>query len=141
MLYLIASGKAGCDVSAGFASNGDGDRSPGKYSLLAALVAEVVMTMMFLPVILGATDKRAPAGFAPLGIGLCPTLIHLISIPVTNSSVNPARSSGMALFVVRPRWRDHRGSAVVFLTRSSTKLVLQSSTLGWRSSVSITKRE
>ncbi|WP_341893028.1 aquaporin, partial [Variovorax sp. YR752] len=81
------------------ASNGYGEHSPGKYSLLAALVAEVVMTMMFLLVILGSTDKRAPAGFAPLAIGLCLTLIHLISIPVTNTSVNPARSTGVAVFV------------------------------------------
>ena len=99
VLYIIASGKAGFDVSAGFASNGFGEHSPGKYSMLAALVCEVVMTMMFLIVILGATDKRAPAGFAPLAIGLCLTLIHLISIPVTNTSVNPARSTGVALFV------------------------------------------
>ena len=99
VLYLIASGKAGFDVSAGFASNGYGEHSPGKYSLLAALVAEVVMTMMFLLVILGATDNRAPAGFAPIAIGLCLTLIHLISIPVTNTSVNPARSTGVAVFV------------------------------------------
>ncbi len=99
VLYVIARGKAGFDVSAGFASNGFGEHSPGKYSMLAALVCEVVMTMMFLIVILGATDKRAPAGFAPLAIGLCLTLIHLISIPVTNTSVNPARSTGVALFV------------------------------------------
>jgi aquaporin Z len=99
VLYLIASGKAGFDLSAGFASNGFGEHSPGKYSMLAAIVCEVVMTMMFLIVILGATDKRAPAGFAPLAIGLCLTLIHLISIPVTNTSVNPARSTGVALFV------------------------------------------
>ena len=99
VLYLIASGKAGFDVSAGFASNGFGEHSPGKYSMLAALVCEVVMTMMFLIVILGSTDKRAPAGFAPIAIGLCLTLIHLISIPVTNTSVNPARSTGVALFV------------------------------------------
>jgi len=99
VLYLIASGKAGFDVSAGFASNGFGEHSPGKYSMLAAIVCEVVMTMMFLIVILGATDKRAPQGFAPLAIGLCLTLIHLISIPVTNTSVNPARSTGVALFV------------------------------------------
>ena len=99
VLYLIASGKAGFDVSAGFASNGFGDHSPGKYSMLAALVCEVVMTMMFLIVILGSTDKRAPAGFAPIAIGLCLTLIHLISIPVTNTSVNPARSTGVAIFV------------------------------------------
>jgi aquaporin Z len=99
VLYLIASGKAGFEVSAGFASNGYGEHSPGGYSLLAALVTEVVMTMMFLLVILGATDKRAPAGMAPIAIGLCLTLIHLISIPVTNTSVNPARSTGVALYV------------------------------------------
>ena len=99
VLYLIASGKAGFDVSAGFASNGYGEHSPGKYSMVAALLTEVVMTMMFLIVIMGATDKRAPAGFAPLAIGLCLTLIHLISIPVTNTSVNPARSTGVAVFV------------------------------------------
>ena len=99
VLYLIASGKAGFDVSAGFAANGYGEHSPGKYSLAAALLSEVVMTMMFLVVIMGATDKRAPAGFAPLAIGLALTLIHLISIPVTNTSVNPARSTGPALFV------------------------------------------
>ncbi len=98
VLYLIASGKAGFDLSAGFASNGYGAHSPGGYSLLAALVCEVVMTMMFLLVILGATDKRAPLGMAPVAIGLCLTLIHLISIPVTNTSVNPARSTGVALF-------------------------------------------
>jgi aquaporin Z len=98
ILYLIASGKAGFDVTAGFASNGYGDHSPDKYSLLAACVTEIVMTMMFLLVILGATDKRAPQGFAPIAIGLCLTLIHLISIPVTNTSVNPARSTGVALF-------------------------------------------
>jgi len=99
VLYVIASGQAGFDVSAGFASNGFGEHSPGGYTMLAALVTEVVMTMMFLIVILGATDKRAPAGFAPIAIGLCLTLIHLISIPVTNTSVNPARSSGVALYV------------------------------------------
>ncbi|WP_417582967.1 aquaporin Z [Nitrincola sp.] len=99
VLYLIASGKAGFDVSAGFTSNGYGAHSPGEYSLFAALITEVVMTMMFLLVILGATDKRAPQGFAPIAIGLCLTLIHLISIPVTNTSVNPARSTGVALFV------------------------------------------
>ena len=99
VLFLIASGKAGFDVSAGFASNGFGEHSPGQYSMLAALVCEVVMTMVFLIVILGSTDKRAPAGFAPLAIGLCLTLIHLISIPVTNTSVNPARSTGVALYV------------------------------------------
>jgi aquaporin Z len=99
VLYVIASGKAGFDVSAGFASNGYGEHSPGGYSLLAALVIEIVMTMMFLLVILGATDKRAPQGFAPMAIGLCLTLIHLISIPVTNTSVNPARSTAVAVFV------------------------------------------
>lgn len=99
VLFLIASGKAGFDLSAGFASNGYGAHSPGGYSLLAALVTEVVMTMMFLVVILGATDRRAPQGFAPIAIGLCLTLIHLISIPVTNTSVNPARSTGVAVFV------------------------------------------
>lgn len=98
ILFLIASGKAGFDASAGFASNGYADHSPGGYSLVAALVTEVVMTMMFLVVILGATDKRAPAGMAPIAIGLCLTLIHLISIPVTNTSVNPARSTGVAVF-------------------------------------------
>jgi aquaporin Z len=98
ILYVIASGKAGFSLSAGFASNGYGDHSPGGYSLLAALVTEIVMTMMFLLVILGATDKRAPQGGAPIAIGLCLTLIHLISIPVTNTSVNPARSTGVALF-------------------------------------------
>jgi aquaporin Z len=99
VLYVIASGKTDFAVSAGFASNGYGDHSPGKYSLLAALVCEVVMTMTFLVIILGATDKRAPQGFAPLAIGLGLTLIHLISIPVTNTSVNPARSTAVALFV------------------------------------------
>lgn len=99
VLYLIASGKPGFDVSAGFASNGYGAHSPGGYSLGAALVCELVMTAMFLVVILGATDKRAPQGFAPLAIGLCLTLIHLISIPVTNTSVNPARSTGVAVYV------------------------------------------
>jgi aquaporin Z len=99
VLYLIASGKAGFDLSAGFASNGYGEHSPGEYSLLSALVTEVVMTMMFIVVILGATDKRAPEGLAPIAIGLCLTLIHLISIPVTNTSVNPARSTGVALYV------------------------------------------
>jgi aquaporin Z len=99
VLYLIASGKAGFDVLAGFASNGYGVHSPGGYSLFAAFVSEVVMTMMFLLVILGSTDKRAPQGMAPIAIGFCLTLIHLISIPVTNTSVNPARSTGVALFV------------------------------------------
>ncbi len=98
ILYIIASGKAGFDVSAGFASNGYGEHSPGGYSLPAALVTEIVMTMMFLIIILGSTDKRAPQGLAPIAIGLCLTLIHLISIPVTNTSVNPARSTGVALF-------------------------------------------
>ncbi|HCT40781.1 MAG TPA: aquaporin Z [Moraxellaceae bacterium] len=99
VLFLIASGKAGFDVSTGFASNGYGAHSPGGYSMTAALVTEVVMTMMFLVIILGATDKRAPQGFAPIAIGLGLTLIHLISIPVTNTSVNPARSTGVAVFV------------------------------------------
>ncbi|AOY01088.1 aquaporin Z [Jeongeupia sp. USM3] len=98
VLYAIASGKAGFDLAGGFASNGYGAHSPDGYSLTAALVCEVVMTAMFLFVILGATDKRAPAGFAPIAIGLALTLIHLISIPVTNTSVNPARSTGVALF-------------------------------------------
>jgi aquaporin Z len=99
VLFVIASGKEGFDVAVGFASNGYGIHSPGGYSLLAALVTEIVMTMMFLLVILGATDKRAPQGLAPIAIGLCLTLIHLISIPVTNTSVNPARSTGVAIFV------------------------------------------
>jgi aquaporin Z len=100
VLYLIASGKAGFDVVAsGFAANGYGAHSPGGYSLAAAFIAEVVLTFFFLLVILGATSKRAPAGFAGIAIGLCLTLIHLISIPVTNTSVNPARSTGPALFV------------------------------------------
>lgn len=99
VLFVIASGKEGFDVAAGFASNGFGEHSPGGYSLLSALVTEVVMTMLFLVVILGATDSRAPQGLAPIAIGLCLTLIHLISIPVTNTSVNPARSTGVALFV------------------------------------------
>lgn len=98
VLYLIASGRPGFDLSAGFAANGYGVHSPGGYSLVAAFISEVVMTMMFLLVILGATDKRAPQGFAPIAIGLCLTLIHLISIPVTNTSVNPARSTGIAVF-------------------------------------------
>ena len=99
VLYVIASGAPGFDVAKGFASNGYGEHSPGGYSFVAALVTEVVMTMFFLLVILGATDKRAPAGFAPIAIGLALTLIHLISIPVTNTSVNPARSTGVAVFV------------------------------------------
>ena len=98
VLYLIASGKAGFDLSGGFASNGYGEHSPGGYSLRAAFVAEFVMTFFFLMIILGATDERAPSGFAPIAIGLALTLIHLISIPVTNTSVNPARSTGPALF-------------------------------------------
>jgi len=97
VLFLIASGKPGFELG-GFAANGYGDLSPGKYSMLAALVCEIVMTFVFLMVILGATDGRAPAGFAPIAIGLCLTLIHLISIPVTNTSVNPARSTSQALF-------------------------------------------
>jgi aquaporin Z len=99
ILFIIASGKVGFDVSAGFACNGYGEHSPGGYSLLAALVTEVVMTLMFLIVILGATDKKAPSGFAPIAIGMALTLIHLIIIPVTNTSVNPARSTGVALFM------------------------------------------
>ncbi len=99
VLYVIASGAAGFDLAGGFASNGYGMHSPGGYGLVSALVCEVVMTLMFLVIILGATDKRAPAGFAPIAIGLGLTLIHLISIPVTNTSVNPARSTGPALFV------------------------------------------
>jgi len=99
VLYLIASGKAGFDLQAGFASNGYGEHSPGKYDLRSALVCEVVMTFMFLIVILGATHGRAPGDFAGLTIGLCLTLIHLVSIPVTNTSVNPARSTGPAIFV------------------------------------------
>ena len=99
VLYLIASGKAGFDLAGGFAANGYGEHSPGKYSLSSALVCEIVMTFMFLIVILGTTHKRAPVGFAGLSIGLALTLIHLISIPVTNTSVNPARSTAPALFV------------------------------------------
>ena len=99
VLYLIASGKAGWEVSAGFGANGYGDHSPGGYSLVSVVVCEVVMTFFFLLVILGVTDKRAPAGFAPLAIGLALVLIHLISIPVSATSVNPARSTGPALFV------------------------------------------
>ena len=99
VLYLIASGKAGFDLQGGFASNGYAEHSPGGYSLTAALVCEFVMTFFFLIIILGATDERAPSGFAPIAIGLGLTLIHLISIPVTNTSVNPARSTGPALFV------------------------------------------
>ncbi len=99
VIYLIASGKAGFELSSGLASNGYADHSPGGYTLGAGFVSEVVMTAMFLVVIMGATDARAPAGFAPIAIGLALTLIHLISIPITNTSVNPARSTGPALFV------------------------------------------
>lgn len=99
VLYVIASGRPGFDVAAGFASNGYGAHSPGGYSLLAALVTEIVMTMMFLFIIMGSTDRRAPVGLAPVAIGLGLTLIHLISIPVTNTSVNPARSTGVAVYV------------------------------------------
>ena len=97
VLYLIASGKPGFEVG-GFATNGYGDLSPGKYSMVSVLVCEVVMTAMLLFVIMGSTHGKAPAGFAPIAIGLCLTLIHLVSIPVSNTSVNPARSSGVALF-------------------------------------------
>jgi aquaporin Z len=98
ILYLIASGHDGFDAAAGFASNGFGDHSPGGFTMVSALVTEIVMTFAFLFVILGSTHGRAPAGFAPIAIGLCLTLIHLVSIPVTNTSVNPARSTGPALF-------------------------------------------
>ncbi len=99
VLYFIASGKEGFSLSGGFAANGFGEHSPGGYTAAAAFIAEVVLTFMFLIVILGSTDRRAPAGFAPIAIGLALTLIHLIGIPVTNTSVNPARSTGPALFV------------------------------------------
>ena len=99
VLFIIASGKEGFDVAGGFAANGFGEHSPGGYGMVAALVCEVVMTFMFLMIILGSTDKRAPKGFAPIAIGLGLTVIHLISIPVTNTSVNPARSTSQALFV------------------------------------------
>ncbi|MEM9104241.1 MAG: aquaporin Z [Pseudomonadota bacterium] len=99
VLFVIASGNAEFALSSGFAANGYGEHSPGGYTLMAALVAEIILTFFFLFIILGATDKRAPAGFAPIAIGLGLTLIHLISIPVTNTSVNPARSTGQALFV------------------------------------------
>ena len=99
VLYVIASGAPGFDLAKGFAANGYGEHSPGHYGLLAGFVAEIVLTMMFLFVIMGATHGRAPVGFAPIAIGLCLTLIHLIGIPVTNVSVNPARSTGPALFV------------------------------------------
>jgi len=98
-LYFIATGKAGFDLSGGFATNGYAEHSPGGYSMIAGLVTEIIMTFMFLMIILGATDKRAPPGFAPIAIGLGLTLIHLISIPVTNTSVNPARSTGVAFIV------------------------------------------
>ena len=99
VLFIIASGRMGFDVSAGFASNGYGDHSPGGYSLISAFIIEVVLTFIFLFIIMGSTDKRAPQGFAPIAIGLGLTLIHLISIPITNTSVNPARSTGVALYV------------------------------------------
>ena len=99
VLYMIASGKAGFDLAGGFASNGYADHSPGKYSLLAGFISEVAMTAMFLFIIMGATHGKAPAGFAPIAIGLGLTLIHLVGIPITNTSVNPARSTGPALFV------------------------------------------
>lgn len=99
VLYAIASGQEGFSLAAGFASNGFGEHSPGGYSMMSVLLCEIVMTLFFLLVILGATDERAPKGFAPIAIGLCLTLIHLISIPVSNTSVNPARSTGPALFV------------------------------------------
>jgi aquaporin Z len=98
VLFLIASGKQGFNAAAGFASNGFGDHSPDHYSMLACLIAEVVLTAFFLIVIMGATDARAPKGFAPIAIGFCLTLIHLVDIPVTNASVNPARSTGPAIF-------------------------------------------
>jgi aquaporin Z len=99
LLYFIASGKPGFELAGGLASNGYGEHSPGGYTMTAALVTEFVMTFFFLMIILGATDERAPSGFAPIAIGLALTLIHLISIPVTNTSVNPARSTGPAFFV------------------------------------------
>ncbi|MFB2774765.1 aquaporin Z [Shewanella xiamenensis] len=99
ILYLIASGQEGFSLAAGFASNGFGEHSPGGYSMISVMICEIVMTLFFLLVILGSTDERAPKGFAPIAIGLCLTLIHLISIPVSNTSVNPARSTGPALFV------------------------------------------
>ncbi|MDN5499400.1 MAG: aquaporin Z [Shewanella sp.] len=99
VLYLIASGQEGFSLAAGFASNGFGEHSPGGYSMMSVMISEIVMTLFFLLVILGSTDERAPKGFAPIAIGLCLTLIHLISIPVSNTSVNPARSTGPALFV------------------------------------------
>ena len=120
VLYLIASGKEGFDTSGGFASNGYGLHSPGGYSLTACLICEIVMTMFFLLVIMGSTDKRVPNGFAPIAIGLGLTLIHLISIPVTNTSVNPARSTGPALFV--GAWA--LGRPLVVLARTTYRHVL-----------------
>ena len=117
LLYVIASGKAGFDLSGGLASNGYGDHSPGEYSLFAGFVTEVVMTFMFLMIILGSTDERAPKGFAPIAIGLGLTLIHLISIPVTNTSVNPARSTGPALIV--GGWAS--GATVAVLGRAADR--------------------
>ena len=144
VLYFIASGKAGFDLAGGFASNGYGEHSPGGYTLASALVTEVVMTLFFLLIILGATDRRAPAGFAPIAIGLGLTLIHLISIPVTNTSVNPARSTGPAL--IRRRLgaaaavavlggadcrRGHRRTGVSLARKRKAGLGLIS-TSGWR---------
>ena len=117
ILYVIASGNAQFSTAGGFASNGFGEHSPGKYGMLSCLVSEVVLTFFFLFVILGATDKRAPVGFAPIAIGLCLTLIHLIGIPVTNLSVNPARSTGPAIFV--GGWAA--GSALALLGRSARR--------------------
>ena len=117
LLYLIASGKAGFDLAGGLASNGYAEHSPGGYSLVSGFVTEVVMTFMFLMIILGSTDERAPAGFAPIAIGLALTLIHLISIPVTNTSVNPARSTGPALIV--GSWA--LGAALAFLARAADR--------------------
>ena len=117
VLFMIASGKAGFDLAAGFASNGYGEHSPGGYSITACLITEIVMTFMFLFVIMGATDKRAPQGFAPIAIGLCLTLIHLISIPVTNTSVNPARQHRRCPL----RRRLGNCSALAFLDRSDCR--------------------
>ncbi len=116
-LYVIASGKPGFDLAAGFASNGYAEHSPGGYSLVAGLVAEMILTFMFLMIILGATDERAPKGFAPIPIGLGLTLIHLIGIPVTNVSVNPARSTGPALFV--GDWRSRSSGSSGWLRSSA----------------------
>jgi len=129
ILYVIAFGQAGFDVNAGFASNGYGEHSPGKYSLLAGLVSEVVLTFMFLTIILGATDKRAPAGFAPIAIGLALTLIHLISIPVTNTSVNPARSTSGT---VRRRVGDGAAMAVLGCAHRGCNHGRLCLSLGWR---------